>query len=77
VPLPRLSTADQVAGHGRETGWPVPKDLMAWSQQHGFQHPNALLMEIERSRLARAQGVATQPPVLAGAGGGEGHGHGG
>ena len=77
VPLPGLSMADQVARHGRETGWPVPKDLMAWSQQHGFQHPNALLMEIERSRLARAQGVATQPPGLGGARGGEGHGHGG
>lgn len=77
VPLPRLSTADQVACHGRNTGWRVPKDLLAWSQRHGFQHPNALLMEIERSRLARDQGVATQPPVVEGAGGGKGHGQGG
>jgi hypothetical protein len=75
VPLPRLSTAEQVARHGRTTGWRVPKDLLAWSQQHGFQHPDALLMEIERSRLASDQGVATQP--LVGCSGGEDHGHGG
>ena len=77
VPLPRLSAADQVACHGRNTGWRVPKDLLAWSQRHGFQHPNALLMEIERSRLARDQNVATQPTVVEGAGGGKVHGQGG
>ncbi|MEY4354097.1 MAG: hypothetical protein RLZZ609_2338 [Cyanobacteriota bacterium] len=74
VPLPPMSTADQLARHGRETGWRVPKDLLAWSQRHGFQHPKALLMEIERSRLARDQGVTPQP--LPGRGGGEHHGHG-
>lgn len=75
VPLPPMGTAEQVARHGRETGWPVPKDLLAWSQRHGFQHPKALLMEIERSRLARDQAVATQP--LVGGSSGEDHGHGG
>jgi hypothetical protein len=69
VVLPPMSTAEQVARHGRETGWPVPKDLLAWSQRHGFQHPNALLMEIERSRQARAQAVAS-PPLPGGRGGG-------
>ena len=75
VSLPPMGTAEQVARHGRETGWPVPKDLLAWSQRHGFQHPKALLMEIERSRLARDQAVATQP--LVGGSSGEDHGHGG
>ncbi|MFN9548176.1 MAG: TfuA-like protein [Cyanobacteriota bacterium] len=76
VPLPPLSTAEQIARHGRETGWPVPKDLLAWSQRHGFQHPNALLMEIERSRQARTQGLASRPLTLEGGGAGESHGHG-
>ncbi|MFM7640489.1 MAG: TfuA-like protein [Cyanobium sp.] len=74
VPLPKLSRAEQVARHSRETGWAVPKDLLAWSQRHGFQHPNALLMEIERSRLARAQGVSTQPQPGGSDGGEPGHG---
>jgi hypothetical protein len=81
VALPRRSTADQVARHARESGWRVPKDLLAWSQRHGFQHSDAVLIEIERSRQARAQGVVTQPLVVrggAGAGGdGHGDGHGG
>jgi hypothetical protein len=79
VALPRRSTAQQVACHAGETGWRVPKDLLAWSQRHGFQHPDALLIEIERSRQALAQGVVTQPlAVRAGSGDGEdGHGHGG
>jgi hypothetical protein len=61
VALPLLSTAKQVARHARDTGWRVPGDLLAWSQRHGFQHPDALLIEIERSRQARTQGVATMP----------------
>lgn len=77
--LPRRSTAQQVACHAGETGWRLPKDLLAWSQRHGFQHPDAVLIEIERSRQARAQGVVTQPLVVrAGSGDdGDGHGHGG
>jgi hypothetical protein len=61
VALPPVSTAKQVAHHARDTGWRLPGDLLAWSQQHGFQHPDALLIEIERSRQARTRGVATLP----------------
>ncbi|MBM5816641.1 MAG: hypothetical protein FJ083_08645 [Cyanobacteria bacterium K_Offshore_surface_m2_239] len=75
VALPPMSTAEQVARHGRETGWPVPKNLLLWSQRYGFQHPDALLMEIERSRQARAQAFAS-PPLPGGCGGGD-HGDGG
>ena len=66
VALPRHSTAKQLARHSRATGWSVPADLLAWSQRHGFQHPDALLIEIERSRQARSRGVATQPQVPVG-----------
>ena len=69
VALPPLSTAEQIARHSRESGWPVPRDLLQWSQKHGFQHPKAVLMEIERSRLARDQGGATRPSA---SGGGDG-----
>ena len=67
--IPRSSTAEQLVRHARATGWSVPADLLAWSQRHGFQHPDALLIEIERSRQARSQGVATFPQAP---GGGDG-----
>ena len=77
VALPQLTTAEQVARHSRESGWPVPKDLLLWSQKHGFQHPKAVLMEIERSRLARDHGGPINNRRGGGEGGEERHGPGG
>lgn len=61
VELPDVPAAQQVQRHAAATGWHADGlTLLEWSQRHGFVHSDAVLMEIERSRRARAVATAAQ-----------------
>ena len=61
VELPNTPATEQVQRHSAATGWHADGlTLLEWSQRHGFVHDDALLIEIERSRRARAVATAAQ-----------------